>query len=108
MQEEWLRWISSSESALAGGSEPPVPGARAARVLQARVAVRELIMYKFAVVDAHTVWRDTETNGRKQLDHSNKYIRIKQRWCLNTSYREKTRSILGVGVDSWQGVIHGP
>ncbi len=25
-----------------------------------------------------------------------------------TSYREKTRSILGVWVDSWQGVTHGP
>jgi hypothetical protein len=26
---------------------------------------------------------------------------------LNTSNREKTRSILGVGVDCWQGVAHG-
>jgi hypothetical protein len=31
-----------------------------------------------------------------------------QRRYLNTSSREKTRSILGVGVDSWQEVVHGP
>jgi hypothetical protein len=35
-------------------------------------------------------------------------MHVHQRRYLDTSHREKTRSILGEGVDSWQGVFHGP
>jgi hypothetical protein len=38
----------------------------------------------------------------------NLMLKISCQTPFNTSYREKTRSILGVGVDSWQGVVHGP